>query len=77
MITYNFSAARQKLSSLLDQATGEGEVRIRRKDGRMFSVRPVRATKSPLDVPGLDLGLGTAEIIRCVREGRSGRAYGK
>ena len=36
---YTCSQARQKLSEVLDEALKEGEVRIRRKDGRMFIIK--------------------------------------
>ena len=43
---------------------------IRRRDGRTFAVTPVRSTRSPLDVPGIDTGVTTPEILECIREGR-------
>ena len=70
MIVYTYSEARQNLASLLEQATKEGEVRIRRKDGQVFVVKPEPRTDSPLDVESLDLGITTAEILEFIREGR-------
>lgn len=35
-----------------------------------FTVRPVRAEGSPLDVPGVDTGLGVDDILEAIREGR-------
>lgn len=67
---YTYSEARQKLAALLDQAAAEGEVRIKRKDGRVFVIRPALQTSSPLDVPGVDLGLSAEEIVAFVHEGR-------
>jgi len=67
---FTYSEARQKLSSVLDKAATEGEVIIKRKDGQVFTVKPVRKIKSPLDVKGIDLGLTTREIVEFVREGR-------
>lgn len=32
--------ARQKLASLLEQAAKYGEVRIKRRDGQVFEIRP-------------------------------------
>ena len=67
MNEYTYSEARQKLASLLEQAAKDGEVRIKRKDGRIFVIRPqprrnsVCRTElrgdSPLEVEGIDLGI--------------------
>lgn len=70
MIVYTYSEARQNLATLLEQADREGEVKIRRKDGQTFVIRPEPKTGSPLDVEGMDLGISTAEIVHCIREGR-------
>ncbi len=70
MVVYTYTEARQKLATLLDQAVKEGEVKIKRKDGQTFVVRPERKKGSPLDVGGLDLGLTTDEIVAFIREGR-------
>jgi PHD/YefM family antitoxin component YafN of YafNO toxin-antitoxin module len=70
MKTYKFSEARQNLAALLDEAASSGEVRISRRDGRSFVLRPVRTKRSPLDVPGIDSGLSGEEIVKAVREGR-------
>ncbi len=70
MNVYTYSEARQNLASLLDQAAREGEVRIRRKDGRVFVVKLETNRDSPLDVKGLDLGLTAEEIVQLVHEGR-------
>lgn len=71
MTIYTYSDARQKLASLLEQALREGEVRIRRKDGRVFVLRPEITYDSPLsNLGGVDLGLTTEEIVRFVRESR-------
>lgn len=40
MREYTFSRARQELASLLDLARQEGGVRIRRRDGQVFEVKP-------------------------------------
>ena len=70
MIVYTYSEARQKLATLLDQAVREGEVKIRRKDGQTFVIRPEERTGSPLDVEGIDLGITADEIVEFIREGR-------
>ena len=70
MKTYTFSQARQQLASILDEASREGEVHIRRRDGGLFVVQPVRKKRSPLDVPPVKTGITTAEILEAVRESR-------
>lgn len=70
MNVYTYTEARQKLASLLDQAAKEGEVRIKRKDGRVFVIRLLQRTQSPLDVEGFDLGITTQEIVDFIDEGR-------
>lgn len=70
MNVYTYTEARQRLAELLERAEREGEVRIRRRDGRVFVVRPEREEGSPFEVEGLDLGLTVAEIVEMVREGR-------
>ncbi len=71
MNVYTYTEARQRLAELLERAAREGEVRIRRRDGRVFVVRLEREEGSPLEVEGLDLGLTVEEIVAMVREGRS------
>jgi PHD/YefM family antitoxin component YafN of YafNO toxin-antitoxin module len=70
MTVYTYSEARQELASLLDKVAKEGEVRIRRKDGRVFVIKPQSAKESPLDVEAVDLGITRREIVSFVREGR-------
>ena len=70
MNVYTYSEARQKLAKLLEQAAREGEVKIKRKDGQTFVIRPEKRAGSPLDVKGLDLGITAAEIVDFVQEGR-------
>jgi hypothetical protein len=70
MNTYTFTEARQKLASLLEQAIRSGEVRIKRRDGRIFVIRPEKRKGSPLDVSGIDLDLSRAEILESIQESR-------
>ncbi len=70
MRIYTYSEARRKLATLLDRATEEGEVRIKRRDGQTFVITPERRRGSPLDITGLDLNVSTPEIVAFVREGR-------
>jgi hypothetical protein len=67
---YTFAEARQRLAGLLERARREGAVRIRRKDGQVFVLRPERTTGSPLDVPSIGTRLTREEIIDSIREGR-------
>ncbi len=70
MAVYTYSEARQNLASLLEKASREGEVKIRRKDGQIFVIRPEPKADSPLEVEGINLGLTTAEIVQFVQESR-------
>jgi len=72
---YNYSKARQNLAAVLDQAVREGEVRIRRKDGQVFVVRPDYEKASPLDIEGVPLNISTDELVAVIREGRESRTY--
>lgn len=71
MNVYTYSEARQRLSSVLDEAERLGAVRIRRRDGREFELLPVVREASPFDVEGAGLDLTAAEIVASVREGRT------
>ncbi len=73
MKTYTYSEARQNLAALLDEAAREGEVRIRRRDGNSYVLRPVKQKGSPLDVKGIDLDLSAEEIVDAVKESRRSR----
>jgi len=70
MNTYTYSEARQKLALLLDKAKKEGKVLIKRKDGTVFELRPVKTKKSSLNVKGVDLDIDKDEIIDILREVR-------
>ena len=70
MVEYTYSEARQNLAALLEWAAREGEVRIRRRDGRVFVLRPQPADGSPLDAGSVDLGVTTRDIVDIIREGR-------
>ena len=73
MKTYTYTEARQQLAGLLEVASREGKVQIRRRDGRLFLVQPIRTTRSPLDVPAVETDVTLAEILDFIREGREGR----
>lgn len=70
MKEFTYSEARQRLAALLERARREGAVRIRRKDGQVFVLRPERASGSPLDVPAIGARLSREEIVEAIREGR-------
>ena len=42
MKVYTYSEARQNLASILEQAAEEGEVRVKRRDGQEFVIKPIR-----------------------------------
>lgn len=70
MNTYTYSEARQKLASLLEQAAKYGEVRIKRRDGQVFVIKPQSRKGSPLDVDGIKTKLNRREILQSIEEGR-------
>jgi hypothetical protein len=70
MRVYTYSEARQNLASLLEQADREGQVRVKRRDGRIYVIKPQARADSPLDVKGVDIDVDTAEIVALIREGR-------
>ncbi len=70
MKDYTFSEARQRLASVLERARRDGAVRIRRRDGQKFILRPEQASRSPLDVSGIDLDLKRGELLEIIRSSR-------
>ena len=70
MKVYTYSEARQRLAAVLEQACRDGGVRIERRDGQSFILKPEKPLISPLDVCGVDLGITTDEIVSFVRESR-------
>lgn len=70
MKEFTYSEARQRLAALLERARREGAVRIRRKDGQVFVLRPEQSAGSPLDVPAIGARLNRDEILDAIREGR-------
>ena len=62
--------ARQRLATVLDRASKDGAVRIRRKDGQVFVLRPEQTALSPLDVPAIEARLSRDDILDAIREGR-------
>jgi len=70
---FTYSEARQKLATVLGQSKTEGEVRIKRKDGQEFVIKPAEKPESPLDIEGIDLEMSAREIVGFVREMRERR----
>ena len=68
MKVYTYFEARQSLASIVDEAYRDGAVGIRRKDGRMFVMRPEPSKGSPLDIKGMNQGVTTDEIVGFIRE---------
>ena len=70
MEIYSYSEARQKLSSVLDEAESTGKVFIRRRDGRTYSLVPERMPYSPLEVPSVNANISTQEVVKLIRRER-------
>jgi len=71
MKSYSYSEARGNFATVLDEAARDGAVEIRRRDGAVFRILPLRKSKaSPLDVKGVKLGVSATEMVAIVREGR-------
>ena len=77
MKVYTYTEARQKLADLLDRAGKEGEVVVRRRDGREYVIQPRRSEASPLDVEPVEANLSREEIVQAVRESRERSAPGE
>ena len=77
MKVYTYSQARQRLASLLHEASRTGVVKIRRRDGAMFELAPSEQSASGLDVPGIATGVQTAEILAVLRESRARTVFAR
>ena len=76
MKLYTYSTARQRLAEVLEEASREGEVQIRRQDGRLYAVTPVaKPSQSPFaNVTGRAVrGLTSKELLRLARDEGSAR----
>lgn len=71
MKIFTYSDARQKFASVLESAQKEGKVLIRRRDGRLFSIRPEKPSESPFDIRGIKSSVTTKEIMETLREIRA------
>jgi antitoxin (DNA-binding transcriptional repressor) of toxin-antitoxin stability system len=71
MKTYTYSTARQRLAEVLEEASREGEVQIRRQDGRVYAVTPVaKSAESPFaNVTGRPVkGVTSKDPLGAVRQ---------
>ena len=68
-----YSESQKDLPALLEEAGRSGGVRIQLADGKAFVITPEAVKRSPLDVPGIDLGVSTEEIVNIIRESRERR----
>jgi hypothetical protein len=68
---FTYSEARRNLASLLDEAWLKGGVRIRRRDGASFVLRPETTASTSLDVDGAKLGLKRTHIVAAIRDSRT------
>jgi hypothetical protein len=80
MKLYTYSTARQRLADVLEEASRDGVVQIRRQDGRVYAVTPVtKPAQSPFArvTGGAVKGVTSKDLLRATRaEGwaRGGRA---
>ena len=72
MKSYTFSEARQNFATILDEAQRDGAVRIQRRDGQSFVVRPEPSTISPLDIAGIQPAqpIDLEDILTSIQDGR-------
>jgi antitoxin Phd len=71
MKLYTYSTARQRLAAVLEDASRDGQVQIRRQDGRVYAVMPVvTQAESPFaNVSGRSVNSVTSEeLLRTLRE---------
>ena len=78
MNVYTYSEARRRLAEVLDEAERTGEVRIKRRGGGEFALRPVHRKASPFEVAGPALETRQPltpqdNIVDTVRAGRERR----
>lgn len=71
MKSYSYSEATGNFATVLDEAERDGAVEIRRRNGSVFRILPLRNSKaSPLDVKGVRLKVPVADLVAIVRKGR-------
>jgi antitoxin (DNA-binding transcriptional repressor) of toxin-antitoxin stability system len=71
MKSYSYSEARGNFATVLDEAQRDGAVEIRRRDGIVFRILPLRTGgASRLDVKGVKVKVSAGDLVAIVREGR-------
>lgn len=71
-MVYSYSEAQEQLSSLLERALSEGQIKLRNPDGRVFVIRPEPPVKSsPFEVRSLKLAINKADIFEAIGESRA------
>ncbi len=72
MKSYTFSEARQHFAAVLEAARRDGAVRIQRRDGQSFVLRPEPSTTSPLDIAGItpEQSINRDDIVTSIQDGR-------
>lgn len=72
MMIYSYAEVRERLSTLLEKALAEGQVKFRSRDGRVFIIRPEQPLKtSPFDVRSVKLPITKLDILEAIRESRA------
>ncbi len=69
MTVFTLEEAEDRLTTVLEKATLDGEVGIKGREGRLFVLKPERR-RSPLEVEGVDVDISRDEIVSIVRESR-------
>jgi hypothetical protein len=70
MTTFTDGDLRACADAVLDAASSQEGVRIRRTDGREYVLRFIDPDRSPLDVGYVDIRPTREEVVSAVREGR-------
>jgi hypothetical protein len=74
MKSYSYSEARANFATVLDEAESDGVLEIRRRDGTVFRILPLRTgAASPLDVKGVKVRVSAGDLVAIVRKGRERR----
>lgn len=72
MMVYSYAEVRERLSTLLERALTDGQVKFRSRDGRVFIIRPEQSLKtSPFDVRSVKLPITKLDILEAIRESRA------
>jgi|WetSurMetagenome_2_1015567.scaffolds.fasta_scaffold181984_2 hypothetical protein len=75
MKVYTYSAARAKLSAVLEESKSE-EIVIKRRKGDLYVITPKTSPlRSPFDIPpsGLTTNITADDIVSLIRESRARR----